>query len=186
MAAGDLSTLTNVKQWLGVTTTTDDTLLQRLLTAASGYIQSWLNRTFASAGYTDTFDGNGKDRLMLRNYPVTAVASVTIDGTVIPASTGVTVNGWLLDETGKMVILRNYWFNRGTQNIVISYTAGYATTPPEIEEACIELIGLRYRERDRIGQVSKAIGGETVSFTQKDMSDSIKTILNNYKKVVPL
>ena len=58
--------------------------------------------------------------------------------------------------------------------------------PAEIEQACIEVIAIRYKERDRIGQVSKSIGGETVSFSQKDFPDSVRTILNNYKKVVPM
>lgn len=61
----------------------------------------------------------------------------------------------------------------------------YAYTPYEIEQACIELLSIRYRERTRIGENSKNIGGETVSFNVKDMPDSVKTILNNYRRVVP-
>ncbi len=42
MAAGDLTTIDNVKAWLSppLTTTNDDTLLTRLVTAASQFIQS--------------------------------------------------------------------------------------------------------------------------------------------------
>lgn len=187
MAAGpnDLTTLANVKSWLNVSTTTDDTLLQRLLSAASGYIQAWCNRVFAEASYTDTFNGKDKTKQMLGNYPVLSVTSVTVDANVIPPSTAVTVPGFVNDIYS--VMLRDYWFCRGIQNVVISYTAGYATIPLEVEQACIELVALRYRERQHIGEVSKTAGGaETVSYSQKDMSDGIKTILGNYKKVVPL
>jgi len=38
---------------------------------------------------------------------------------------------------------------------------------PAVEQACIELVTQRYRERTRIGEVSKALmSGETVSFSQ--------------------
>jgi len=65
-------------------------------------------------------------------------------------------------------------------------TIGYSLCPADIEQGVIDMLALRYRERDRIGVVSKAVGGETVSFTQKDMSDSTKTLLQQYRKVVPL
>ena len=44
----------------------------------------------------------------------------------------------------------------------------------------------RYRERSRIGEVSKALGGgETVSFSQKDMSEDVKTALLPYRVAAP-
>jgi len=77
--------------------------------------------------------------------------------------------------------------HRGAQNIVIAYTAGYSTTPPEVAQACIELVALRYRERTRIGEVSRSLGGaETVAYGQKDMSDAIKTLLQQYRLVAPI
>ncbi len=75
----------------------------------------------------------------------------------------------------------------GIQNVVITYTAGYPSTPPEIAQACIELVALRYRERTRIGEVSKSLGGaETVTYSQKDLSDGIKTLLQQYRLVTPV
>jgi hypothetical protein len=75
-----------------------------------------------------------------------------------------------------------YVFSRGFQNVVVGYTAGYAATPPEIEQACIELVALRYKERDRIGQASKNLAGEVVSFAQKDMPADVQTMLAQYRR----
>jgi hypothetical protein len=56
-----------------------------------------------------------------------------------------------------------------------------------LAQACIELVALRYRERTRIGEVSKSMGGaETVSYSQKDMTDSIKTLIQQYRLVAPV
>jgi hypothetical protein len=69
----------------------------------------------------------------------------------------------------------------------VTYTAGYPATPPEIAQACIELVALRYRERTRIGEVSRSVGGgETVSYAQRDMSPSIATLLQQYRVVAPI
>ena len=52
---------------------------------------------------------------------------------------------------------------------------------------CIELVSLRYRERTRIGEISRSLGGaETVAYAQKDMSDAIKTLLQQYRLVAPI
>ena len=181
----DLTTIANAKSWLSITTSTDDALLTRLISACSDYIQTWLNRDIASQPYVSKRNGPGGSRMMFKNYPVSAVTYLKIDGVVIPTS----VNGspgYVFDDYSLMLVGEVYTFTRGFQNVELSYTAGFATTPNEIEQACIELVAMRYKERDRIGQVSKSIGGETVTFSQKDFSDSIETTLSNYKKVISL
>ena len=182
--AADLTTVANVNAWLGITATTDTDQLQRLVTACSFYIQSWLNRTFAVTAYTETRGGNGKDTILCSNYPVKSVSSVTIDGQSIPASSGFGSPGYYFDKYS--IGLRGYLFNKGSSNVAMAYSAGYDTIPPEIEQACIETIALRYKERAWIGHASKTLNGETVAFTVTDFPKSAQTILNNYKKVVPL
>lgn len=77
-----------------------------------------------------------------------------------------------------------YTFSVADAGAVVAIT--YANIPADIEQAAIDMIGVRYKEKDRIGQVSKAVGTETVSFTQKDMSAATATLLMQYRKVVPL
>ena len=191
MATGDLTTLANVKGWLSppLTTTADDALLTRLITAASRFIETWLDRQIASQAYSERRDGIGGVKLAFANVPVTAVSSLAIDGIAIPPAPDPNTPGYVFSAT--LLYLQGaiaggtkniYRFSPGFQNVAVSYTAGYATTPPEIEQACIELIVLRYKERDRIGQVSKNLAGEVVAFTQKDMPADVQTILNQYRR----
>lgn len=184
MATGDLTTLDNVKAWLSIpaTQTADDVLLARLITAASGYIGTWLGRTLGIASYTEIRDGTGGQRLGFRHTPAQAVQSVIVDGMAISPSAGAPQPGYLFDD--RVMTLIGHRFTRGESNVVLAYTAGFTATPAELEQACIELVGLRYRERDHIGQSSKGLGGETVSFSEKDMSDDIKTILTAYRRVI--
>ena len=185
MAAGDLTTVTNVKQWIGITAATDDALLTRLVSAVSTTIQTWLNRALSATAYTDVFDGTGGQRLLLTNYPLISVSSVSVDGRVIPAAADAAASGYAFDIYG--VTLRgSYAFTAGRLNVSVAYTAGYAVLPVEIEQAAIELCSLRYSERRRPGVATQSIGGENVSYRDTDMTGSIKSLLSQYKKVTPV
>lgn len=179
-----LTTLANAKAWIGVKTADDDALLTRLIGAASAYIETWTNRVFASQAFNEVRDGKGGACMVFADYPVTAVSSVVVNGITIPAAAAQGETGYTFDA-GR-IVLTGYVFTRGVGNVQLAYTAGYAQTPPEIEQACIELVALRYKERDRIGHQSKSLAGETVTFMVRDFSESVRTILNNYKKVIPL
>ena len=186
MTAGDLTSLENVKEWLGLdpANTSDDDLLTRLITAASGFMQRYCNRQFASQAWTEIRDGVGNVRMAFANYPVTAVASVTVSGETIPASSGAGTFGYLFTDT--MLILQGRRFRRGFANVELSYTAGFDPIPEEIEQACIELIAFRYREKDRTGKSSEGMAQQTTSFVIRDMPPSVKTMLDDLKKVIPV
>jgi hypothetical protein len=163
----------------------EDVLLARLVTAESRFIGSWCGRSFALASYSETYNGAGGFKLALRNLPIVAVASLAIDGLAIPAGVPGTRagHGWYNDD--KLLYLIGYEFRRGSQNLQVAYSAGYAATPPELEQAAIELVGYRYRERSRIGEVSRSLGGQaTAAFSQKDMPAAVATILAKYQRVM--
>lgn len=198
MAPGDLTTVANAKQWLNVQTTTDDVMLARLVSAASQFVQSWLNRTIATASYVDSYTGTGSDTLALANYPCTAVSSLVIAGRPIAQSPDGLQAGYIFDDRFIYLIGNAFassafpsaapnrfpkWPPKGVQ---VSYTAGYTDTPLDVEQAVLELMALKYADRQHFGQVSKSLQGEVVSFFIGDMPAGVKTLLNNYRKVVPV
>lgn len=183
-----LTTLSNAKMWLATDgepyPDTDDTLLMRLIDAVSGCVLSYLSRDLLSADRTWTGSGSGSARLMLPEYPVSAVSAVAVDGIAVPASPDSRTPGYQFDEWGLWRI-GGIW-PRGVRNVSVSYTAGLSSTPPEIEQAVIETVALRYRERDRVGYVSKSLAGETTAFTITDFPKDVLTLLRQYRKVVPI
>src|SRR5207248_4649717 len=84
MAYGDLTNLADVKAWLQTGQSpfpsTDDLLLQRLITAGSEFIQNWLGRQIAAADWLELRDGTGGQLLAFANIPVNAILSLSIDG----------------------------------------------------------------------------------------------------------
>lgn len=132
MAASDLCTLAQVKEFLDIgAATTSDALLARMITAASQSVLSYLQRpTFLSRAYTDSPTPSGGGSLYLSNWPVTAVSSVVVDGSLINASDGDSV-GYVLDawdgygpgQQQAIIYVGGAFAARSRPSV--AYTAGY-------------------------------------------------------------
>ena len=140
------------------------------------------------------------------NEHATAVASVTIDGEsidpfVMPAPGATADPGFVLvndrvelvdssnslvaAQTGALMLTPGRLvFTQGLGNVTIVYTAGWtlATLPAEIGQAVIELVALRYKERERPGiQASGGTGGETLSFLRASSPPSVQDVIEAYR-----
>jgi hypothetical protein len=119
-----------------------DTLMQRLISAVSTYIQSALNRTIRNLPYVEFRSGQGGQTMLTLNFPITNVQGVAINGIQLPsrppfAATSTTnfigfgwqtsgPSGFVWDDLRVMVT--GYTFERGFSNVQIDYAAGYLVT----------------------------------------------------------
>lgn len=166
MAAGpnDLVTLAQAYAWLSITPGTDDTNLQLAISAYSQLITDFCSRPFVLTTFNEVYDGRDMPRLILRNYPVTQVTSLTIFGTPQVAATsaygpGYVFNGRILDLLGGDV------FTRGQQNVAITYQAGFASIPYNVQMACLDWLKASYLTRSReTGLVSQRAGDTEEKF----------------------
>lgn len=195
--AADFCTPGDLKDWLGIAGSKDDALLASLITNVTAAMLNKMNRAdVLSASYTEVRNGNGGSRLALKNFPVTAVTSLKINGAVIPASPDSIQAGYVFDQYQLSLIGSSFlWpgnspgssFGVGANNITVIYTAGYASLPADLKQACIDWCAFRYRQKSWIGQTSKHLGtGETVSFSQKDMPDSVAAVIQQYSRRIPV
>ena len=146
LAAGDLTTLSRVQNWLGTGATgqTSVSILQQLIGSMTALIYTHLNRSRTySQTFNRTFDGVGNAAIVLPDYPVTSILSVSQGQKVIPPSVIVPEGvaqpigtnfgygyrfipwGGNLPGENAVVELVNSWFYPGPQNIKVSYIAGY-------------------------------------------------------------
>jgi hypothetical protein len=142
MAASDLAALADVKTWLAGSSgigSGDDSLISRLITDVSGAIAAYLGRSALTPhAYSERLDGKGKMRMFLRHYPALQVNSLVIDNValaqaVAPAAGAPFGRGYLLEPWDgfppgrpQALDLFHATFRRGRQNVVVSYSAGYA------------------------------------------------------------
>ncbi len=175
--AAELTTVADVKTYLGITASTDDTLLGALLQAAELMLREWCNRKngWITAAQSERFDGELANTLVLTYTPITVDPVITVTGY---GSTSVTVNSDLyrVDVSEGIVVFRlspigafqvglptQYWplstspnrapqpnFGAGNQTVLVTYTGGYANTaavPLDLAQAAIEATAFLYRQR---------------------------------------
>jgi hypothetical protein len=138
--------------------------------------------------------------MTFREYPVTAVSWVAVNGVSIPLAPDTVTPGYRFTRT--QIILQGHRFIQGWGNVTLNYTAGYgpptggwfedawltagegdAIFPFDLEQACIELISWRYNERQHIGQSGKSLEGANVTYSVQDLPPDVKTVLDRYRRV---
>lgn len=139
MSAGNqLTTLANVKGWLGIDTgnTDADTLLTRLIAVASAFVLNYLNRDGLDlTEYTDIYDGYGNPFMVLRRGPVYSVEAVSFSGVPISAAQGNGISnpysgGWVLEPEyspvgAQRINFYGYRTPRARASVAVRYNSGY-------------------------------------------------------------
>lgn len=187
MPAGDLCSTSDVKAFSQIAGSQGDTEIAYLVTAVSAWVKTYTNRDFVSKSYSEIRDGNGTAELFVRNGPVTAVSSLTIDGTTISAQSADQQPGYFIEDTGDVIALFGYRFCRGRKNVRVTYTAGSNTIPADLAQAVIEIVAAAYKRGPRgPEQKTQSEQGQVFSYDLADIPAVAKTILARWQRVVPL
>ncbi len=124
----DLCTLDEARAYLGSAWAKESPLaVLGLITGVSAWIEQYLARPLLAQSYSETRNGTGTTALNTLAYPIIGVSSVVSQGEEVPAVTDAAYSaGYTFSE--RQIYLRGGWdFPRGVLNVVLSYTAGYAT-----------------------------------------------------------
>jgi len=176
----DLTTLENVKNYMQISDTSSDVVLSRLISAFSAWFTNQVNRgSILQDTYTEQRNGQGGDSLTTIYFPIQSITSLTVDGNIIPAQSGV---GWGYSFDNFSVWLTGYRFCKGRGNVQIVYEAGYPTVPLDIEQAVIDQVVFTLRRAPNLGSVSQSMNGiTTVSFNQKDLAPGVAPVIAHYR-----
>lgn len=183
-----LTSLASLRRFLGLasTDTTDDDYLNELVVKVSDEIEGLCQRTFLSASYTEYHRGNGTSELLVNNYPVTAITSCYDDtdrawgaDTAIPAA-----DLQISERTPGLIIYDGGTFfdtqsalKYAVENIKITYVAGYAVIPQDLEFAA-NLLCAYYYVRSK-GSTNSPAGGKDPD----KLKDEAMDIINGYKRI---
>lgn len=163
----------------------DEPLLTNLLLASSQALQDAVGRSMSGVmSYTEVRTLPLSHRFSLRIQPAVSLTSVAfvptdITGYSPPITVSPTPNdsyAYLLD--GQVMVPR--WVSQKSR-LVVTYTAGFTSTPQDFYQAILELAALRYKDRTHIGQNSKTINGETVAYETKQWNNFIRSVVARYQ-----
>lgn len=145
LASNALTTVSAVKVYLGIpsTDTSQDVLLEDLVNSFSAFAEKFTGRKFGISDYDETYAGTETQELILKQYPVNYVTSVT-DTSIFDVDTPIT-DYTIKSESG--ILFRNnfLWYKcpliKGLskyevgrqENYEVVYNAGYVLPKDDSE-----------------------------------------------------
>jgi len=136
----DLTDVAAVNAILLQQPTTDAAFIQSQITDYSRNILTRTSRGFLSGvrNYSERYNGSGSLEQALRNYPILAIASLSVDGIAIPASPDFIQSGYVIDTEGSQAFVGFATGGRGfrgsaadqSQWSVWPGSGGYGNAPP--------------------------------------------------------
>lgn len=198
-----LTTVSNVKTKLGISGSTEDTVLTALVAQSEAVILRWLNRNIEQATYTEYPRGYGSQTLRLRQQPVASITSVHVDPQrQFAASTLLATSEYTLVNSA-LIRVGNVWpssrenrfgllYDAHTPSvgvIKVVYVAGYAAVPADITAAADMLTARMYAMRqtgdllqsENLEDYGYARGGD--SGTGGDVLRNVKALLAPYRRL---
>lgn len=188
-----LTTLANVKETLDVSHSDWDDFLTNLIARASQRIEREVGRPLVSASYDEYCDGEGHAFLYLRRGPivsVTGVYTVTYDSSGNETTATVSAGNYFARNKASegsydFGYLEHYsggWV-RGQRNYLVSYSAGFASVPYDLEQACISLVVAYFNKRKGWGTNSRDLGSGSVDYTSdfvvsRDLRDTLEPYMD--------
>jgi len=186
--ANNLITLTEFKNYIGISSTNQDTIINTLIPQVSALVKNICRRTFLD--YVDdykveTSKGSPSNRIVLHETPVMQVSSVEFSDDFGKTYTSlVEFTDYIVDQDSDVVeIIATPYVNYIKTNAFrITYNAGYESVPVDLKLALADLINY-YIRNDAAVHSQKAIGANTVQIeyiTNTNLPAHIKRVLDQH------
>ncbi len=189
-----LAQLATLKARLGLSDTTDDTLLTSWIQWASTWFETETNRQFSRVEGELYEFGADRVEIVVPRYPIEAIIAFDLydpnPGIWRPQS-GVAYIPLL--SAGVICLEAPIGGSRGRARVL--YTGGYVmpgTTaedgqtalPTAIEQACIEQVAFWYQQRHRLGMTSvSGAGGSSTTQPDLDLLPSVRSTLKPFRRL---
>lgn len=166
-------------------------LFEQAIEAASALIRENVNCLLvplASSFTAQKIDGTGRTFLFLPNWPVTTLTSIYEDDALLVKDTDFYAYG----EDNTMGIFERaygYKWTKTQRGISATYVAGYLTqpnaaptVPADLKLACaMQAVDLWKKLKDQSwSKTSQTVGGQTVSYSEKELTPFVESTLSRY------
>jgi hypothetical protein len=190
-------TLEEMKDALGIKDADDDAQVTTLLEGLQGRFDQECNRRFLYASSTEELFDGGQQWLLVRAYPIDAVASIHVDedqewdeGTLLDAD-DYRINkprGRIVYGTGE------YFWPIGFQHIRAIYSGGLIkddfSAAPGADTAEIESLrraariqaNFEWRNRQNLGASNVSVAGVSLALAKAELLPEVKAILNGLRR----
>lgn len=179
LSSNALTTLDAVINYLKLNTVqlTEDeiTVLEGLINACSTAIENYCGRKFKEQSFEEEYDGTGKSYILLEQFPVISISSISIDDVVLDSSE------YKVKKRNGVLIRKSSVWPEGDINITVSYVAGLTEIPAPLELACKHFVMSFYKSD--VASFSTTFADGFV-FRPEALPAQVRNLIAPYKKVV--
>lgn len=176
-----LITLEDIKNYLGINNTDDDTLLESLINGVSEFVENYIGYPVKEASYTETCKGfeimNLGWQYFLKRLRVQSLAYVKKNDETLTEDTD-----FLVIRSQARVVFSEDLSIEEEDIFEFSYTAGFSTVPSDLQMICKQLVAMFYRHRD-LSITSTNTQGVAKSIDPSKIPSFVIKTLEAYKKV---
>jgi hypothetical protein len=186
-----LTTVADVKETLGIASgdNSKNNLIIRKINQATQMIEGYCQRRFKQTNYVEYYSGGGGDQLLLRNCPVITSEPFSVQARATVRNNDdfntVGTDLYFIDENAGIINAIASFYGRWDE-YKVTYTAGFATIPDDIAEACATLAAYLVTDPSTSAFIAKKReGSREVQYTQGSKADllselGLNTTLDKY------
>lgn len=176
-----LCSVADVKELLGIDSgdNSKNNLIIRKINQATFMIENYTGRRFKETTYTNEVYDGGSNEIVLRNWPVTSTQAFSLGyrESILNEADWDTVETeeYYVDNASGVIRGVGYFFGP-TDKYRVTYSAGYATIPADIAEACASLAAYLTDNANTASSTnvkSKSEGSRTITYSDAPKDKSL-------------
>lgn len=174
-----LSSLVEIKVFLGISDDSQDTLLNQLSEEVDNLIKKSCGREFEFGTYTKTIRSDDFDNpIFLKEIPIDKINSIKIDNEDVTENIDIFLN----NKTGELRL--NWLAMLHNQKLEISYEGGYNTIPAGLKSLFNDLVAYKYYKSSKDSTIdTEKIDSLSIKYNISSANNLENAILNKVNKL---
>lgn len=190
-----IATLAEIKADLGITDTTDDAVLTRLIEAVQGRFDTYCRRIFLEVAARQEIHDGGTSRIFVEAWPIESVSEVVIDGDQEwgSAESILASDDYLVDNRRGAILYGrgDVAWPSGKQCVRVTYSGGLVASDgtaangyvdaghlQTLKRALMMQVEFEWRNRLTLGQQSASMQGASVSLAPAALLPEVSAALS--------
>lgn len=181
----ELTTLKNLKEYLGITSNDEDGLLTHLIQYVSGLMRVYVGWDITKAVIENDVRDSYSSITRLQGFPILTGDELDVDDEEFLYEYNA---GTLATPNWQTMLASNYFLNKeegvvetltkldGFKDIRFTYTCGYDEVPKEVEAAALKAAARMYNHRKSEGIATEGIENANVQWSDELSKDEIMVL----------
>jgi len=193
----ELTTLASVKEFLGITDSSQDDFLDNLIDSITDQIEGMLGgRRIAKETQTDELHDGGEDKVFLKNWPIIQPPTILVErrsGTISnPTFVAFLVDEFVVYEDAGYIqffgrtpgqhfhnndarLLATPSLSAGHRNIRVTYDAGFDVIPFDLRLLANQMVASAFNRSSSVGIKKESVEGASVEYFGEQQSSQVHT-----------